>query len=256
MCNQDRLTAQGTCAKRERVSFHMHVAVGPVRVVIVDDHPAYRFALEQIVEGTADFELAGSASDGREALAVIRSTRPDVALLDVSLPVVDGVEVLRQVATDRTGVRCLIVSAHAHGALIHEALAQGACGFLSKSADIDELRDAVRRTARGEPVVSPMLQPALARHIQACGQSDTAITPREREVLLLVADGLSTPDIARRLHVSQPTVKTHLSRVFEKLGVSDRTAAVVTALRAGLIDLDSSRERRHAPRAAVGRRAA
>jgi DNA-binding NarL/FixJ family response regulator len=209
-----------------------------VRVLVVDDHPTCRYALKCLIEDTPDMVHVGSAADGREAIGAVLRLDPDVVVLDLELPTVDGLTVLREIRAIGGTTQCLVLSAHRDGRLIHDALASGACGFLSKGSGIDEIRTAIRHVAHGRTVIASDLEQSLAQHVRRQGVDPTPdVTAREREVLRLVAAGFSTPEIAKHLSLSETTVKTHLSRAFAKLGVSDRTAAVVEALRAGIIDV-------------------
>ena len=209
-----------------------------VRVVVVDDHPPCRYALERLIEETEGLVHVGSAGDGRDAMEAIRRLDPDLVVLDLELPTVDGMAVLCQMRESAPRVQWLVLSAHTDGRLVHEAFANGACGFLSKGTEVEELRDGIRRAVVGQTVLSPGLDVKVADYVRRGTLIPPDVTQREQEILRLVAAGLSTPEIAKRLYLSQPTIKTHLSRVFEKLCVSDRTAAVVEALRIGIIDLE------------------
>jgi two-component system nitrate/nitrite response regulator NarL len=192
---------------------------------VADDHPLYRGAVAGAIQGCPELELAGTAEDGQQALIDIRRLRPDVALLDVQMPRMGGPEVLRRLVTDRSPTRVLLLSGLATAEVASDALAAGAGGFLDKQATAEELCAAVAAVARGETVVSPRLNTRAA----------VSLSPREREVLALVADGLSAPEIAERLVLSPHTVKTHVRNLCDKLGVADRAAAVATAIRRGLL---------------------
>lgn len=230
-----------------------------IRVGVVEDHPAYRFALEQIIAATPGLLHVASAADGPDAIELISTVPVDLAILDIELPTIDGIHVLRELAAREVEVRSLIVSAHTEGSLVHEALVAGASGFVSKDTEVNEMRDAIRRCATGGTVMSPEVQDRLSEHIRICAAAEAKrahITNREREILVLVAAGLSTPEIAKHLYLSQPTVKTHLARAFVKLEVSDRTAAVVEALRAGIIDLGCTAQRPARPLTHAGNESA
>jgi two-component system, NarL family, nitrate/nitrite response regulator NarL len=208
----------------------------PVTVVVADDHPLYREGLIGAIQARQDLELLGEASDGDDALEIIRRGLPDVALLDVKMDV-DGTSVLRRLQGSGGPTRVVFLSAYLDSALIYSALEAGASGFLSKRADRSTICDAVVAAARGEIVLSPEIQTALGREIRANHRRERpALTSREREVLVLAAEGLSAPDIGERLFLSTSTVKTHLAHLYEKLGVSDRTAAVAEAFRQGLVE--------------------
>ncbi len=208
----------------------------PVTVVVADDHPLYRDGLVEAIRGRPDLTLVGQASDGKEALAVISQHCPDVALLDVKMDV-DGPTVLRRMQTAGASTRVVFLSAYLDSALIYSTLEAGAAGFLSKRAGRSAICDALAAAASGEIVLSPETQTALGRQIRANRHIEhPALTPREQEVLVLAAEGLSAARIGERLFLSPATVKTHLAHLYDKLGVSDRTAAVAEAFRQGLLD--------------------
>ncbi len=207
-----------------------------IRVILADDHPLFRDGLARRILERPDLELIGEASDGAEALAAIRELRPDVAVLDIKMPGVDGIRVAEVVARDQPETKVVILSAYLESVLVFKALAAGARAFLSKDADRREVCEAIIAVARGEVVLPPGLHPGLVEEIRARGAMDVpSLTVREREVLALVAAGDSAPQIARRLHLSTGTVKTHLQHLYEKLGVNDRAAAVAEAMRRGLL---------------------
>lgn len=197
----------------------------PLRAYVADDHPLYRDAVVGAIDGCPDLELAGAADEGRQALDEILRLQPDVALLDVHMPGLGAPEVLRRLVDDGCPTRVLFLSGLATPELASEAVAAGACGVLDKQTTADELCSAVAAAARGETVLSPRLR----------ADGAPLLTARERQVLALVAAGLSAPQIAERLVLSPHTVKTHLRNSFDKLGVTDRAAAVAAAMRRGLL---------------------
>ena len=206
-------------------------------VYVADDHPVYRDGIVAAVRARAELQVVGQASDGRHALAEIRELAPDVAVLDMKLPGLDGLGVLDALVQDGLAVRVLILSAYVDEEIVYRALARGAAGYLSKDADRDTICDAVAAVARGEVRVDPGLQGVLIGAIRRREVDDRPVlTAREREIVRLVADGLSAPEVGERLHLSPSTVKTHLQSLYQKLGVSDRAAAVATAMRLGLLD--------------------
>ena len=206
-------------------------------VLIADDHPIYREGLTRAVGRRPDLELVGEASNGRVALERIRALAPTVALLDVKMPELDGLQVLNAVRRDGLPTAVVLLSAHTTPETVYECLAGGAQAFLSKQADRDEICDAVAAAARGEVRLSPDLQGHLIRQVQLrAGAQAPRLTTREAEVLRMIADGMSAPEIARRLTLSTATVKSHLQGLYEKLEVSDRAAAVATAMRQGLLE--------------------
>jgi two-component system, NarL family, nitrate/nitrite response regulator NarL len=208
-----------------------------VRVLVADDHPVFRDGIVRAIEERTELDLVGVASDGRAALEQISQSEPDVALLDIKMPGLDGAKVLRALQRDALPTKVLFLSAFGDPALVYEALEGGAAGFLSKDAERTEICEAVQRAARGETVLSPGLENGLAAQIRLRARDERPVlTPREREVLALLAEGQSAPDIARELVLSTTTIKTHLGHLYEKLGVSDRAAAVAEAMRRGLIE--------------------
>lgn len=206
-----------------------------VRVLLVDDHPVVRSGLRALLDSQDDLEVVGEASDGAEALAAVAADPPDVVLLDLRMPVLDGVAVIERLRDSHPQVRALVLTTYDADADIVRAVEAGATGYLLKDTPREELFRAVRTAARGEPVLAPAVATRLMRRAGA----PAAPTPTEREldVLRLVARGLTNRAIARRLHVSEATVKTHLVHAFGKLGVDDRTAAVTAALERGLLRL-------------------
>jgi two-component system, NarL family, nitrate/nitrite response regulator NarL len=209
------------------------------RVVIADDHPLFRDGLARQIEGMTELELVGEADHGAAALELIRDARPDVAVLDLRMPRVDGIRVTAAAALDAPATRVVILSAYLESALVFRAVAAGARGFIAKDADRRAVCDAIVAVARGEVVIPAGLHSGLAGEIRAraAGSADgeVALSLREREVLALIADGASAPDIAGRLHLSTGTVKSHLHRLYGKLEVSDRAAAVAEGMRRGLV---------------------
>jgi two-component system, NarL family, nitrate/nitrite response regulator NarL len=210
---------------------------GRVRVFVADDHPLVREGLLRAVGEQPGLELVGSAGDGREALEAIRELKPDVALLDVKMPELDGIAVVRAVAREELPTRVVFLSAYVDSAIAYRALAEGAAGFLSKEASSQSICDAIAAAGRGETVLSPEVQSGIADEIRLRSAPERlSLSARESEVLGLIAKGLSAPDIAKRLHLSPATVKGHLQSLYEKLGVSERAAAVAEAMRRGLLE--------------------
>jgi two-component system, NarL family, nitrate/nitrite response regulator NarL len=208
-----------------------------VRVLVAEDHPLFRQAVVRTVKERPDFEVVAETADGREALDAIRALRPDVAVLDLKMPGLDGVQVLNALTRDGDATRVVLLSAYLDGATAFEAVAAGAAAYLSKDADGTRIADAIAAVARGETVIGQEVQSGLAQQIRA--QRDgrrTLLSAREREVLGHVADGRSAPEIGRLLFLSTATVKGHLQSLYDKLGVSDRAAAVAEAMRRGLLE--------------------
>lgn len=208
-----------------------------LRVFVADDHPLYRKAVVDAVKGRAELEFAGEAADGREALEAIRARLPDVAVIDVRMPVLDGLGVLNAVSRDALPTRVLLLTAEADNAAVYAAIGAGAAGCLFKDVDADSLCDAIIAVGRGATVLAPEVQGVVAQQIRMRNVDDRPVlTPRERQILGLVADGLSAPAIADQLVLSPATVRTHLQHLYDKLGVSDRAAAVAEAMRRGILE--------------------
>lgn len=205
-------------------------------VVVADDHPIYKEGIARAIRERPELELVGEANDGREAIELIVERQPDVALLDLQLPGLSGIEIAETIRNRGLGTRVVILSAFSESELVYKAVAAGARGYLKKDAGRPEVCEAISAVARGDGVVPPAMQGNLLSEIERQHDHDRGLlTDREREVLALTADGLSGPEIAARLHLSPTTVKTHLQNVYRKLEVSDRAAAVAEALRRGLL---------------------
>jgi two-component system nitrate/nitrite response regulator NarL len=208
-----------------------------ITVYVADDHPVFREAVGRAIKARPEFELAGQAADGRQALTEIRELAPKVALLDNLLPSLAGVDILRAVQRDSLPTHVIILSADDSGSLVYEAVQLGAAGFLSKAATLTEICDAVAAVARGGTVLAPEVQAGLVGAMRAQAQTEAPLlSAREAEILRLIADGLSAPEIGTQLFISPSTVKTHVRNLFEKLGVSDRAAAVAEGMRRGLLE--------------------
>jgi two-component system, NarL family, nitrate/nitrite response regulator NarL len=206
-------------------------------VLVADDHPLYREAVVRAVRARPDFELVGEAADGRSALEAIRAGRPDVAVLDVEMPGLRGLDVIDALRRDALPTRVVLLSAHLDSAMVYEAVAGGVAAYLSKAAPGERICEAIAAAARGEVVLPAEIQTGLAAEIRLRAEPDRpALSPREQEVLGLIAGGLTAPAVGRELHLSTSTVKTHLKTLYEKLGVSDRAAAVAEAMRRGLLE--------------------
>ena len=209
-----------------------------VKVLLADDHPIYREGLARAIKERPELKLVAEADNGRAALDLIRDHEPDVAVLDVRMPDLDGPQVMRALRREGLEVEVIFLSAGTDGGTSYGVVADGARGYLSKKAGRQEICEAISRVARGETVLAAEVQSGLASEIGR-RQSLTEgpdLTAREREILRLVADGLSAPDIGREIHLSPTTVKGHLHTLYDKLGVSDRAAAVAEAMRRGLLE--------------------
>lgn len=208
-----------------------------LRIIVADDHPIFRKALVQILQTDRQVSVVAEVGDGRQALDVIRDKRPDVAVLDLQLPELDGMSVLDAVQREHLPTRMVVVSAFDDGPTAYRAMACGALAYLPKVVGAAEIREAILAVGRGATVIHPDITAGLAGEIRLRRDIDDrpVLSPRELDVLRLAADGESTHDIAAQLYLSQATVKTHLQHVYEKLEVSDRAAAVAQALRRGLL---------------------
>jgi two-component system nitrate/nitrite response regulator NarL len=208
-----------------------------IRVLAGDHQPLFRDALARVVRQRIAFELVAEVDDGRAALDAIGRLRPDVAVLSVPLPSLDGERVLNAVVRDALPTRVLLLTDASAPAAAYRAIECGAAGCLTKSASADQLCDAITTAARGGVFVDRDLQTVLASEIRLRRRhEEPVLTARECEVLRLVADGMANTNIAEALGISLPTVKTHLAHVYEKLGTSDRAAAVAEAMRHGLLE--------------------
>jgi DNA-binding NarL/FixJ family response regulator len=206
-----------------------------IRVLIVDDHAVVRRGLEQLIESAPDLECVGAASDGGEAVRLAEEHEPDVVLMDLSMPVLDGIEATRRIVAARPGVHVVVLTSFDDQRRILDALGAGATGYLLKDAEPDEVLTAIRTAVGGGSPLDPRAARVLldARRDAAPARS---LSPREEEVLRLLATGLANKQIARRLGITERTVKAHLTSVFQQLGVSDRTQAALWA-RENLPDL-------------------
>jgi DNA-binding NarL/FixJ family response regulator len=216
----------------------------PLQIVVADDHQVVRDGFAGLLNTQPDFTVIGTACDGAEAVQFCRELTPDVVLMDVRMPVMDGIEATRQIAGSRAdGPRVLILTTFDLDEYVYDALRAGASGFLLKDVTAERLFDAVRVIAAGQALLAPAVTRRLISEFAQTRPTPaspspsalTALTTRETQVLRLVAEGLSNPEIAARLVVSEETVKSHVSRMLTKLGLRDRTQAVVTAYETGLV---------------------
>jgi len=215
-----------------------------VRIIVADDHHVVRTGFAALLDTQPDFTVVGTACDGAEAVRICRELSPDVVLMDVRMPVMDGIEATRQLAgSGPDGPRILILTTFDLDAYVYDALCAGASGFLLKDVTAERLFEGVRVVAAGEALLAPAVTRRLISEFTRLRPRPDALpagalatlTPRETQVLRLVAEGLSNPEVAARLIVTEETVKTHVSHVLTKLGLRDRTQAVVTAYETGLV---------------------
>jgi two-component system, NarL family, response regulator DegU len=212
-----------------------------IRLMLVDDHQMLRQGLRRSLEEEG-FYVVGEASDGDEAVRLVPAAKPDVILMDVSMPDMDGIEATRRILQTDPDKRVVMLTMHADKDLIDAAIKAGAVGYLTKDCSTDEVIEAVRMAANGETALSPQLAKTMLSEVRkidekAAREEDRLVTKREEEVLQLIADGCSTPEVAQKLYISQKTVKNHLASIYEKLNARDRTQAVLLAVRMGIVKL-------------------
>ena len=205
-----------------------------IRLLLADDHPVVRAGLAGMLAAEEDLEIVGEAADGAEACELAQRLRPDVVLMDLRMPGVDGATATARISSELPQVRVLVLTTYDTDSDIVRAVEAGASGYLLKDTPRRELADAIRAAARGETVLAPVAAATLLTRMRAPEPSVT-LTARETQVLALVGKGRTNADIGRELFIGEATVKTHLIRVFNKLGVDDRTAAVTAAMRRGLL---------------------
>ena len=210
---------------------------GPIRIIVADDHPIVRAGIVGLLETAPGIEIVGEAADGAEAVELAVVEHPDLVLMDLRMPGVDGASATASIVAARHGTRVLVLTTYETDDHILAAIEAGASGYLLKAAPQAEILAGIRAVAAGETVLAPSIAAKLVARVRADAASVAlpALSPREREVLGLVAAGRSNPEIARTLHIGEATVKTHLLHVFEKLGVNDRTRAVTRAMELGLL---------------------
>jgi DNA-binding NarL/FixJ family response regulator len=221
-----------------------------ISVLIADDQALLRGGFRMILDAQEDVEVVGEAENGRQALAAARDLRPEVVLMDVRMPVMDGIAATRQIVTERLPCRVLVLTTFDQDEIVYDAMRAGASGFLLKSAPPARLVDGVRTVAAGDALLAPKITRRLVEEFvgrprpgQAVPAQVEELTDREREVLLLIARGLSNGEIADRFVVSDSTVKTHVNRIFQKLDLRDRVQAVVLAYESGLVQPGETAER-------------
>lgn len=212
-----------------------------IRLMLADDHRMLREGLSRSMREQG-FDIVGEAADGAEAVSLALNLRPDVILMDVTMPEIDGVEACRQVRAQLPDTKVVMLTMHADQGVLTSAIRAGATGYLVKDCSTEEIAGAVRMAASGETALSPQLAASMLNEVRRWDQphreEERVITKREEEVLQLIADGCSTPEVAEKLYISQKTVKNHLASIYQKLDARDRTQAVLAAVRMGIVHLD------------------
>lgn len=214
-----------------------------IRLMLADDHRMLREGLRRSM-AEQGFDMVGEAHDGAEAVELARVLHPDVVLMDVTMPELDGVEATRRIRSALPQVKVVMLTMHADQDVLASAIRAGASGYLVKDCSTEEIAEAVRMTARGDTIISPRLAASMLDEVRrfdrpTSGSDDErVVTRREEEVLQHIADGCSTPEVAERLYISQKTVKNHLASIYQKLDARDRTQAVLQAVRMGIVHLD------------------
>jgi NarL family two-component system response regulator LiaR len=211
---------------------------GPIRVLIADDHPFVRHGLRTYLETLDDMEVVGEASDGAEAVELAGRALPDVVLMDLVMPELDGVEATRQIRVASPATKVIALTSFDDDEKVFPAIKAGAAGYLLKDVRPADLAEAVRKASRGEALLAPSVAARLMQEVSGERPASAGLTGRELEVLRLIARGLSNKLIARELVVSEKTVKSHVSNILAKLHLTDRTQAALYAVREGLAELD------------------
>jgi DNA-binding NarL/FixJ family response regulator len=212
-----------------------------IRLMLADDHRMLREGLRRSMTEEG-FDVVAEAGDGEEAVRLADELTPDVVLMDVTMPDVDGVEAARRIRSDHADVQVVMLTMHADQDVITSAIRAGACGYLVKDCSTDEIAGAVRAAAADETTLSPGIAASMLDEVRrldepTTAEADRVVSRREEEVLQLIADGCSTPEVASRLYISQKTVKNHLASIYQKLDARDRTQAVLQAVRMGIVRL-------------------
>jgi DNA-binding NarL/FixJ family response regulator len=209
---------------------------GRARVLLADDHQLLRQAVRRALED-AGMDVVAEAGDGSEAVKLAAELNPDVVLMDVSMPVLDGVEATRRIHAQNAELPVLMLTMHGEESQRREAIEAGAAGFLTKDVSMQDVVRTVHQTAGGDTALSPELATTILTELRVRDARTSPLTPREEEVLQLIADGLSTTEVAKQLFISGKTVKNHLASIYEKLDARDRTQAVLSAVRIGIVRL-------------------
>ena len=207
-----------------------------IRVLIADDHLVVRVGLKEMLDGEPEFEVVGEATNGMEAVDLADWRKPDVVLMDLRMPGLDGATAIAQIKELSPRINALVLTTYESDADVIKAIENGATGYMLKDAPREDLLQAIRNAAEGKPLLAPTVTARLMDRMRE--PANEALTTREIEILKLVAEGARNKEIAKELWVTEITIKTHMTHIFEKLGVTDRTAAVTVALRRGILSLD------------------
>jgi DNA-binding NarL/FixJ family response regulator len=218
-------------------------ASDPIRVALVDDHDLLRRGIKTMLESESDIDVVGEASDGAEALPLVEQTLPDVVLIDVIMPNKDGIEATKEIKDAFPNIGVVVLSGHDERQFLFDALKAGASGYVLKTANLEEVVQTVRSAAKGEAKLDPQLATQVLSEFQTYQKADVAdvyqpLTPREREILKLMSDGLPNKTIASRLKISERTVTTHVANIYAKLHVNNRVSAIQEAMRRRLLDFN------------------
>ena len=208
----------------------------PIRVLIADDHLVVRVGLKEMLDGEPEFEVVGEAANGVEAVDLADWRKPDVVLMDLRMPELDGATAIARIKERNPRVNALVLTTYESDADVVKAIENGATGYMLKDAPREDLLQAIRDAAEGKPLLAPTVTARIMDRMRE--PAAEALTAREIEILELVAEGARNKEIAKELWITEMTIKTHMTHIFEKLGVNDRTAAVTVALRRGILSLD------------------
>lgn len=208
-----------------------------IRILLADDHALVRAGMKSLLESTEGFEVVGEASNGREAVRLAKALKPDIALFDIAMPELNGLDAARRVNAECPEVRCLILSMHTDPGYVREAMQAGTVGYVLKDAGVEELELAIRAALRGERYLDPRVsKQVIEGYVRGLPMpEEPTLTPRQREILQLIAEGRSTRAIAERLHVSVKTVETHRAQLMDRLGIRDVAGLTRYAIRIGLV---------------------
>jgi DNA-binding NarL/FixJ family response regulator len=216
-----------------------------IRVLLADDHRLLREGLRRSLAEEEGFDIVGEAENGEQAVRLAADLAPDIILMDVSMPELDGVEATRAIRASPGAPQVIMLTMHADKEVLAEAIRAGASGYLVKDCSTEEIAEAVRMAMQGDTALSPQLAATMLDEVRRldvaeAADEDRVVTKREEEVLQLIADGCSTPEVAEQLYISQKTVKNHLASIYQKLDARDRTQAVLQAVRMGIVHLDGA----------------